>query len=106
MMIGRQLGLLNDIVGANVRHPGLPYRISLVTTYHCNFRCEMCSIWQKKSVDEITPAEIDRFFQKWPHFSWVNLTGGEIFMRRDIEDVVAAVRRSCTGLYLLNFPTT
>lgn len=105
-MIGRKLGLLGDIVGANVRQRALPYKVQLVATYHCNFRCEMCSIWQKKSVNEMTPAEIDRFFQQWPHFSWVNLTGGELFMRRDLEEVVAAIQRSCTSLFLLNFPTT
>ena len=31
--------------------------------YHCNFRCEMCNIWQKKSVDEMTPAEVGAFLR-------------------------------------------
>jgi Fe-coproporphyrin III synthase len=100
------LGLARDIVRANLRASPLPYKVTFVATYHCNFRCEMCNIWQKKSVDEVTPEEVGRFFSKWSQFSWVHLTGGELFMRRDLEDVVDAIVDSDRGLYLLNFPTT
>ena len=101
-----EIGLGTAILGANLRSPALPYKVTFVATYHCNFRCEMCNIWQKKSVDEMTPAEIDQFFTRWPQFRWVHMTGGELFMRRDIDDVIAAIQRSCKSLFLLNFPTT
>jgi len=100
------LGLAADIVAANFDRRALPYKVTLVATYHCNFRCEMCSIWQKHSIGEMTPAEIERFFGRWSQFSWVHLTGGELFMRRDFEDVVAAIVDADRALYLLNFPTT
>src|ERR1700704_4162527 len=89
-MLTRQIGLAGAILGANVRSPELPYKVTFVATYHCNFRCEMCNIWQKKSVDEMTPAEVALFFDKWPQFKWVHLTGGELFMRRDLDELVAA----------------
>ena len=101
-----EIGLGTAILGANLRSPALPYKVTFVATYHCNFRCEMCNIWQKKSVNEMTPAEIDQFFTRWPQFRWVHMTGGELFMRRDIDDVIAAIQRSCKSLFLLNFPTT
>jgi MoaA/NifB/PqqE/SkfB family radical SAM enzyme len=66
----------------------------------------MCNIWQKKSVDEMTPDEVARFFERWSQFRWVHLTGGELFNRRDLDDLVAAIQRSCRSLFLLNFPTT
>ncbi len=100
------LGLAADIIAANFDRRNLPYKVTLVATYHCNFRCEMCSIWQKDSVGEMTPAEAASFFRKWPQFSWVHLTGGELFMRRDLEDLVAAIMDHDRALYLLNFPTT
>jgi MoaA/NifB/PqqE/SkfB family radical SAM enzyme len=100
------LGLAADIIAANFDRRNLPYKVTLVATYHCNFRCEMCSIWQKDSVGEMTPAEAASFFQKWPQFSWVHLTGGELFMRRDLEDLVTAIVDNDRSLYLLNFPTT
>jgi MoaA/NifB/PqqE/SkfB family radical SAM enzyme len=105
-MLTRQLGLASAILGANLRSPEFPYKVTFVATYHCNFRCEMCNIWQKKSVDEMTPQEVALFFEKWPQFRWVHLTGGELFMRRDLDELVGAIQKSCRSLYLLNFPTT
>lgn len=105
-MLIRRLGLGAAIAGANVRSPSLPYKVTFVATYHCNFRCEMCGIWQKKSVDEMTPQEVGLFFDRWPQFRWVHLTGGELFMRRDLDDLVAAMQERCRSLFLLNFPTT
>ena len=105
-MITRRLGLAGAILGGNLRSPRLPYKVTFVATYHCNFRCEMCNIWQKKSVDEATPDEVGRFFDRWPQFRWVQLTGGELFMRRDLDDLVAAIQTNCRSLFLLSFPTT
>jgi MoaA/NifB/PqqE/SkfB family radical SAM enzyme len=105
-MLTRRIGLASAILGANLRSPALPYKVTFVATYLCNFRCEMCNIWQKKSVNEMTPAEVALFFERWPQFRWVHLTGGELFMRRDLDDLVAAIQRSCRSLFLLNFPTT
>jgi MoaA/NifB/PqqE/SkfB family radical SAM enzyme len=105
-MLTRQIGLAGAILGANVRSPALPYKVTFVATYHCNFRCEMCNIWQKKSVNEMTPDEVGLFFDRWPQFRWVHLTGGELFMRRDIDDLVAAIQKNCRSMFLLNFPTT
>jgi len=102
----RRLGLAGAILGGNLRSPGLPYKVTFVATYHCNFRCEMCNIWQKKSVDEMTPDEVARFFRQWSQFRWVHLTGGELFMRRDLDDLVAAIQANCRSMFLLNFPTT
>ena len=59
----------------------------------------MCNIWQKKSVNEMTPDEVALFFERWPQFRWVHLTGGELFMRRDLDDLVAAIQKSCRSLY-------
>ena len=79
-MLKRQAGLASAILGANLRSPDLPYKVTFVATYHCNFRCEMCNIWQKESVNEMTPDEVALFFERWPQFKWVHLTGGELFM--------------------------
>jgi MoaA/NifB/PqqE/SkfB family radical SAM enzyme len=99
-------GLAADIFAANTSGRALPYKVTLVATYRCNFRCEMCSIWQKPHVGEMTPAEVESFFRRWSQFSWVHLTGGELFVRRDFEDIVAAVVDGDRSLFLLNFPTT
>ena len=61
----RQLGLLKEIVSANVRAPQLPYKVTFVATYHCNFRCEMCNIWQKKSKNEMTERSAHLTQDSW-----------------------------------------
>jgi len=65
---------------------------AVILTYRCTFKCRMCSIWQFPSEpgEEITLADIE----KLPgNLSFCNLTGGEPFMRDDIEGVVAVMRR-------------
>lgn len=98
--------LARDILRANAGRCTLPFKATFVATYHCNFRCHMCSIWQRNSVGEMTPSEVAGFFDRWPQFSWIQLTGGELFMRRDLEDVVMAILDHDRSLFLLTFPTT
>lgn len=65
---------------------GYPTDISIITTYRCQMRCKMCDIWENPSDKkrEITPKELEML----PNFKFVNITGGEPFVRRDLEDIV------------------
>ncbi|MEQ8768705.1 MAG: radical SAM protein [Planctomycetota bacterium] len=104
---GRLAGLGWDIARSNV--PGrrfAPYRITLILNGRCNCRCTMCDIWQKKPAAEMTFHEIDRFFERNRRFSWINLSGGEIFLRPDLEEILALILERCRRLFLLDFPTT
>jgi MoaA/NifB/PqqE/SkfB family radical SAM enzyme len=49
--------------------------------------------------------EIKNFFERSGHFSWIHLTGGEIFLRPDLLDIVKVILDQCPRLLLLNFPT-
>jgi len=64
----------------------LPTDASIVTTYRCQMRCKMCSIWKYPTDEklEITPKELE----KLPSLKFINITGGEPFQRRDLEDIV------------------
>ena len=46
-----------------------------------------------------------KFIAKNRHFSWADLTGGEIFLRKDIDELFGAVARDWKRLALLHFPT-
>lgn len=65
---------------------GYPTDVSIITTYRCQMRCKMCDIWENPSdrKREITPEELEIL----PNFKFVNITGGEPFVRRDLEDIV------------------
>jgi MoaA/NifB/PqqE/SkfB family radical SAM enzyme len=63
---------------------------SISTTHRCNAKCHMCNIWQHptKKEEEITPAIID----KLPPIPTINITGGEPFIREDLEEILAVLK--------------
>lgn len=97
--------LVGRIAASNLEELHLPYRLTYAVTSRCQARCTMCNIWQKSSQDELSLAEIDSLFAHANRLSWINLTGGEIFQRDDITDIILSVVRQSRDLYLLNFPT-
>lgn len=64
---------------------------AIITTYRCPMRCKMCNIWDNptKLSEEFKPE----LLEKLPHLSGVNITGGEPFIREDIEDIVNILLR-------------
>lgn len=90
---------------ANVRRPSHPFKLTFCITFWCNYRCETCNIWQMKPRDELRLEEIRAFFGKSRRFLWVDLTGGEPWLRKDFVDICEAVTASCPNLLLLHFPT-
>ena len=63
-----------------------PTDMCIILTYRCPMRCTMCNIWKNPTErsKEITPEEIKRL----PSVKFINLTGGEPFVREDIEEVI------------------
>jgi MoaA/NifB/PqqE/SkfB family radical SAM enzyme len=58
---------------------------SLITTFRCNAKCNMCNIWRHQTkVDE----EIDcKYYEKLPSGLRINITGGEPTLRKDIDKI-------------------
>ena len=72
---------------------------AIVTTYRCPNRCYMCNIWKypTKIEDEFNPE----ILLKLPKLSFCNITGGEPFVRQDIGEIVAILRKNTAeGLVL------
>jgi len=65
----------------------MPTDASIITTYRCQMRCKMCSIWQfpTDKIKEVTPKELEIL----PKLKFINITGGEPMQRKDIEDIIA-----------------
>lgn len=59
---------------------------AIITTYRCPMKCKMCNIWDNptKVSEEFKPD----LLKKLPKLNLVNVTGGEPFIREDIEDIV------------------
>jgi MoaA/NifB/PqqE/SkfB family radical SAM enzyme len=90
---------------ANFRRLDHPFKLTFCITYWCNYKCQTCNIWQMKPRDELKLDEIQQFFAQSPEFLWVDLTGGEVTLRKDFVEVAHAVIDSCPNLLLLHFPT-
>lgn len=90
---------------ANVRRLEFPFKLTFCITFWCNYKCETCNIWKMKPRDEMRLDEIETFFRKSPRFLWVDLTGGEVTLRKDFPQVCEAVIEGCPDLMLLHFPT-
>ena len=73
-------------MGIDSENPRMPSDVSIITTYRCQMRCEMCDIWSHptRKADEITPKDLEIL----PQFKFANITGGEPFVRNDLEDII------------------
>ncbi len=71
---------------------------SIITTYRCPNRCYMCNIWKypTKIEEEFKPEILN----KLPKLSFCNITGGEPFVRDDIEDIVAILRKKAKRIVI------
>mgnify|MGYP000848624311 CR=1 FL=1 len=59
---------------------------TVIVTYRCNARCTMCNRYKapSKAEEEITIETV----RKLPPMYFTNITGGEPFIRTDLEDIV------------------
>ena len=96
--------LLNNILKSNVSTRINLYKLNLMVTYRCNFRCKTCFIWKKKDIDELSLAEYAKVFSKI-NVNWIDVSGGEIFLRGDIKEIFSLIIKSQKRLALLHFPT-
>lgn len=93
------------ILHANVGRLATPLKVNFALTYWCQYRCRTCNIWQRKPADELTTSELLTFVRRNQGISWLDLTGGEIFLRSDAAEVLEAFAGDMPRLALLHFPT-
>ncbi len=63
-----------------------PTDASIIVTYRCPMHCQMCNIWAHptRADEELRPDEL-----RWlPKLKFINITGGEPFVRDDLADIV------------------
>ena len=63
-----------------------PTDASIILTYRCPMHCQMCNIWNNPTdpKKEIQPKDLECL----PQLKFINLTGGEPFIREDLEEFV------------------
>jgi radical SAM protein with 4Fe4S-binding SPASM domain len=103
--VGRGAVLAGRLLRANAGRLSHPLKLNLALTYWCQYKCKTCNIWQRRPTDELTTEEILRFIAQNPSVSWLDVTGGEIFLREDINEIFDAIVDSWRDLFILHFPT-
>lgn len=68
-----------------------PKEICIILTYRCNAKCNMCNAWHNptKPQEEITVKDIEKLPSG---LRFINITGGEPFIRQDIAEIIKVVR--------------
>jgi len=85
----------------------LPSFLIYQVTKRCNSKCSFCSIWKQDPSNELTVKELDELFAD-PFFKelrWVNLTGGEPFLRKDLDKVVGTMDQHLDRLEIVAIPS-
>jgi MoaA/NifB/PqqE/SkfB family radical SAM enzyme len=93
------------ILAANVARPAAPVKLNWCLTYWCQYKCQTCNIWQRKPVDELSTDEVLTVVARNPSPSWLDLTGGELFLRKDIDDILDAIVSQWRDVVFLHYPT-
>lgn len=69
-----------------MKHIPLPTDASIILTYRCPMQCKMCNIW--KNPTERSKELVADDLKILPRLKFINLTGGEPFIREDLERIV------------------
>ncbi|MPY91464.1 MAG: radical SAM protein [Luteitalea sp.] len=93
------------LLQSTATRPAAPLKLNFCLTYWCQYRCKTCNIWKRRPTDELTTDEVIAIVRENPNITWVDLTGGEIFLRPDIDEILDAVVSGWHRLALLHFPT-
>jgi MoaA/NifB/PqqE/SkfB family radical SAM enzyme len=77
-----------------------PILVHFEVTMRCNARCDFCDYW--KTSPAARREELDSFADAARYFSpmMITFTGGEPTLRRDLEELVAAVDRAVRVTYI------
>ena len=75
-----------------------PTDASIILTYRCPMKCQMCNIWKYPTdgAKEITAEDL----KSLPKLKFINLTGGEPFLRDDLAEIVEECYRHTSRIVI------
>ena len=82
----------------------LPINLTLSVSFKCNSRCKTCNIFKKRSED-LSLEEWRKIFKNLgKDLFWVTISGGEPFLRNDLQELVCSLYDYCQPS-IINIPT-
>jgi radical SAM protein with 4Fe4S-binding SPASM domain len=100
MKVNRGAG---DLLAARARREGRPVTVTFQVTDRCNYECVHCYQAHDGDAGELTLAEIERILDELAAAGvlFLTLMGGEFFMRRDADQILAAAHDRGFAIKLL-----
>ncbi len=96
-----------QLIRYGIMKPSPAYLVYFVTA-RCNARCKMCFYWQQTDESagrrELTVDEVDKFSRSMGRLFHVVLSGGEPFLRDDLDEIVLCIARNCRPT-VISIPT-
>ncbi len=72
-----------------------PFSVVVSISFRCNSRCRTCDVWRKPN-DDLTVDEWRKVFHNLGHTPfYMTFTGGEPFLRADLDEMVIAAYQEC-----------
>jgi MoaA/NifB/PqqE/SkfB family radical SAM enzyme len=77
-------------------------RVILSVTYDCNSKCKTCFIWKEKRPNELSLEDFRNLANKeeFKQVRFLTLTGGETFLRMDIDEIVNIFKKANPKLHI------
>ena len=72
-----------------------PFSVVISVSFRCNSKCRTCDVWRKPN-DDLTVDEWDKVFASLGRAPfYMTFTGGEPFLRKDLDELVIRAYRHC-----------
>ena len=71
-----------------------PFSVVISVSFRCNSKCRTCDVWRKPN-DDLTVDEWEKVFASLGRSPYMTFTGGEPFLRNDLDEVVIRAYEQC-----------
>jgi MoaA/NifB/PqqE/SkfB family radical SAM enzyme len=89
------LNLAKHILYHNLGWIPYPSICTYLITWRCELNCYMCSIPELQDKGELYTSQVKALFEQFKGLDVVRITGGEPFVRRDLEEIVEHILVHC-----------
>lgn len=97
------LNLAKHILYHNLGWIPYPSICTYLITWRCELNCFMCNIPELQDKAELDTSQAKALFEQFNGLDVVRITGGEPFVRKDLEEIIEHILTHCgTGTVVLN----
>lgn len=78
-----------------------PNHLTYIITNSCNCKCVMCNVHKIEKKGELNLEQIKNIFSQLKFLDSVRITGGEPFLRKDLEEVIETISKEVNPVVFL-----